>query len=518
MYAEFYGFSEMPFRLTPDSRFFFESREHTRALSHLTFGLGHKEGFVIVTGEVGAGKTMLLERLWERLDRSSYLIARIDTTRINADDLLRLAATGFGVGPTSDKAALLGGLVEALRAAEAAGRRCLLAIDEVQALGLAALEELRMLSNLAERGRSLLQVLLLGQPQFRYMLARSELDQLRQRVLACYHLGPLSEAETRRYVEHRLRAVGWRDRPLWEEAAFGLVHHNTGGLPRQINRLCGRVLLHSAFERSNVVSAAMVETIASELQQDLAPPPHASGPPPDAGLGLTDRVEALERTVARRRPTGELLLRGARFPAVKTLEGYDFGFAASTPRQEIEELATLGFVERSENVILLGPNGTGKTHLAIALGVLAVRRGWKVRFTTARDLVAALEAGQLQGRAKAVLRRMAVAPKLLIVDEISYLSFGREQADLFFQAVTQRYEKGSLIMTSSLPLERWQEVFASDASLTAAMMDRLLHHATVVELSGQSYRLKDRDFLPIVTKESGVEPGNANSRGAGPVR
>ncbi|MGH7119425.1 MAG: AAA family ATPase [Acetobacteraceae bacterium] len=300
MYAEYYGFSDMPFRLTPDSRFFFPSGEHSRALSHLVFGLAHQEGFVIVTGEVGAGKTMLLERLWERLDRGSYLISRIDTAQVPADDLLRLAASGFGVAPTTDKAALLHGVFDALRAERAAGRRCLLVIDEVQALDLAALEELRMLSNLAESGRSLLQAVLLGQPQFRQMLARPELDQLRQRVLASYHLGPLSVEETRGYVEHRLRAVGWHDRPLWEDETFGLVHHYTGGIPRRINRLCGRVLLHGAFERSDAISSAMVRLTASELQQDLEAAGEESHPVPNATPDLAGRVAALERVVARR--------------------------------------------------------------------------------------------------------------------------------------------------------------------------------------------------------------------------
>lgn len=300
MYAEFYGLSEMPFRLTPDSRFFFPSSEHSRALSHLVFGLAQQEGFIIVTGEVGAGKTMLLERLWERLDRDAYLIARIDTAQVPADDLLRLAAAGFGAGPAADKATLLQGFADTLRSQRTLGRRCLLVVDEVQALGMPALEELRMLSNLAEGGRSLMQAVLLGQPQFRSTLASPSLDQLRQRVLASYHLGPLSEAETRAYVEHRLRAVGWRDRPFWEDAAFGLVHQFSGGIPRRINRLCGRVMLHGAFEHSEAISATMVRTTAAELQQDLAPPLGQTATPVAAGSDLADRVLALEQTVARR--------------------------------------------------------------------------------------------------------------------------------------------------------------------------------------------------------------------------
>jgi general secretion pathway protein A len=300
MYADYYGFSEMPFRLTPDSRFFFPSSEHSRALSHLVFGLAHQEGFVVVTGDVGAGKTMLLERLWERLDRGSYLIARIDTAQVQADDLLRLAAAGFGVGQAIDKATLLRGVVEVLRAQRAAGRRCLLVVDEVQALDLAALEELRMLSNVAEGGRSLLQAILLGQTQFRLTLASPHLDQLRQRVLASYHLGPLSQEETRAYVEHRLRAVGWQDRPLWEDAAFGLVHRYTGGIPRRINRLCGRVLLQGAFEQSAAISATMVQVTASELQQDLDAQSSALGEEAGREPDILRRLQALENVVARR--------------------------------------------------------------------------------------------------------------------------------------------------------------------------------------------------------------------------
>ena len=219
---------------------------------------------------------------------------------MGADDLLRLAATGLGVPHCSDKATSLQGVAEVLRAQRSAGRRCLLVVDEVQALNLPALEELRLLSNIAEGGRSLLQAVLLGQTEFRRTLASPELDQLRQRVLASYPLGPLTAQETRAYVEHRLRAVGWRERPAWEDDAFGLVHQFTNGVPRRINRLCGRVLLHGAFDRSDAISAEMVRVTASELQQDLGSCPAAREAATSSDPDLLSRVEALERTVARR--------------------------------------------------------------------------------------------------------------------------------------------------------------------------------------------------------------------------
>jgi DNA replication protein DnaC len=213
---------------------------------------------------------------------------------------------------------------------------------------------------------------------------------------------------------------------------------------------------------------------------------------------------------ARRIRARDMLTRTAGFPALKTLDGYDFAFATGAPRQQIQELATLGFIERAENAVLLGPSGTGKTHLAIALGLLAAGRGWKVRFTTAADLMIALEAGQRQGRLKEVLHRAVAAPKLLIIDEIGYLPLGREQANLFFQVIARRYEKGSTILTSNLSFGSWDEAFAGDAVLTAAMLDRLLHHATVVQISGESYRLKDKRRAGVVAKPSKAMEAIAN--------
>ena len=211
-------------------------------------------------------------------------------------------------------------------------------------------------------------------------------------------------------------------------------------------------------------------------------------------LSYADFLESVLRAErnARRIRTREMLTRTAGFPALKTLEAYDFAFATGAPRQQIQELAALGFVERAENIVLLGPSGTGKTHLAIAFGLLAAQRGWKVRFTSAADLVIGLEAAHRQGRMKEFMHRIVAAPKLLIIDEIGYLPFGREQANLVFQVIARRYEKGSLILTSNLSFGSWDDAFANDAVLTAAMLDRVLHHATVVQIAGESYRLKDK--------------------------
>jgi DNA replication protein DnaC len=218
---------------------------------------------------------------------------------------------------------------------------------------------------------------------------------------------------------------------------------------------------------------------------------------------FTDFLESLllaERE-SRRARAREMFARVAGFPAIKTLDQYDFAFATGAPRKQIMELASLAFVERGENVVFLGPSGVGKTHIAIALGYLATQKGYKTRFLTAADLVLMLEAAQRQGRYREVMHRAVNAYKLLVIDEIGYhLPLSREQANLFFQVVARRYEHGSMILTSNLTFGSWDGAFGGDSVLTAAMLDRVLHHATIITINGESYRLKDKRKAGLLPK------------------
>ena len=214
----------------------------------------------------------------------------------------------------------------------------------------------------------------------------------------------------------------------------------------------------------------------------------------DESWGYEEFLAAcLEREVAARQSHGgEARVRAARFPQIKTLEDFDFSYQRSVRREVVAHLGGLDFVEAKDNVIFLGPPGTGKTHLAIALGIRACQAGHRVAFATAAAWVDRLGQAHGQGRLHDELVRLGRIP-LLIIDEVGYIPFEVEAANLFFQLVSSRYERASVIVTSNKPFGRWGEVFG-DATVAAAMIDRLVHHAEVVSLKGDSYRLKDKDL------------------------
>lgn len=212
------------------------------------------------------------------------------------------------------------------------------------------------------------------------------------------------------------------------------------------------------------------------------------------GASFADFLEKVlaSEQVAREERKRTVLMRLATMPAIKTLDQFDWAQAGGAPKAQIVELGHLAFVERAENVVMLGPSGVGKTHIALALCQRAVMAGHKARFITAADLMMQLAAAKAQNRLKEYFNRAVLGPKLLVVDEIGYLPFGRDEANLFFNVVAKRYERGSMVLTSNLAFTQWAGAFADDQTLTAAMLDRLLHHAHIVQIAGESFRLKDK--------------------------
>jgi len=298
MFEAFYQLSGPPFRLNPDPRFFFDSRSHQKADSYLHYGLAQAEGFIVITGAVGSGKSTLVSHLLARLDPSRVMAAQIATTQIDADDVIRLIVSAFKLQPASaDKATLLRTLEQFLLDQHRQGRHVLLVVDEAQNLPARTIEEIRMLSNFCHDGQSLMQIFLLGQPQFSALLAHPSLEQLRQRVLASYHLETLSAAETRGYIEYRLQQVGWNHDPAISDRAFQRIHDHSGGLPRRINTLCSRLLLYGALEEIHLLDEAEVQAVIADLRQEIAevgPPASPPGPPPAVVEGVNGRVKRLE--------------------------------------------------------------------------------------------------------------------------------------------------------------------------------------------------------------------------------
>jgi len=259
--------------------------------------------------------------------------------------------------------------------------------------------------------------------------------------------------------------------------------------------------MNLAHERIAELSGQLrLTTIAESL-------PHLAQKAAASDTSLTEFLESVLRAevaarLSRQRST---LTKLAGFPAIKTLNGFRFDVATDVPRAQVQELATLAFIERNENVVLLGPSGVGRSHLAVSLGYNATQAGIRTRFNTAADLLLILTTAHRQNQLADALRRFMNPYRLLIIDEIGYLPMSREQANLFFQVIAKRYERGSVIVTSNLPFGQWDKTFADDATLTAALLDRLLHHAHVVAIQGESYRLKDKRKAGLLQAKAAKE-------------
>jgi type II secretory pathway predicted ATPase ExeA len=242
-------------------------------MSYLGYGLAQGEGFVVITGEVGSGKSTLVQHLLESIDRARLNTISLVSTQVEGDDMLRLAVQGMGIATTGlAKAQLLERAEQWLEDQARLRKRTLLIVDEAQTLSISALEELRMLSNFQIAGQALIQILLLGQPEFRDKLASEPLEQLRQRVIATHHLEPMERGELQPYIQHRLAMVGWQGRPLLDEAAFDALYRHSAGIPRRVNQLANRVLLFGAVERLDSIGAEAVDTVAADMAADAVLP------------------------------------------------------------------------------------------------------------------------------------------------------------------------------------------------------------------------------------------------------
>ncbi|MHA6317352.1 XrtA/PEP-CTERM system-associated ATPase [Altererythrobacter sp. CAU 1778] len=307
MFEDFYGLHAKPFQLTPDPAFYFPSGTHRKALSYLQYGLAQSEGFIVITGEVGAGKSTLVAHLVSSVSPEELTIGQIVTSKLDEDEIIHVVARSFGLDIDGhDKASALAAIEGFLHSEAREGRRCLLVMDESQNLSVDALEELRMLSNFQLGSHPLLQTLLLGQPEFRDTLQNSNaLEQLRQRVIATHHLDPMEAEEIEPYIKHRLAHVGWQGNPAWDQRVFTELAKATGGVPRKINQLANRLMLLGAVEQRSRIDAAMLKAVLDEMSEDNAFPAAAPKPMPKPGPA-PEPIKVQRRSLGRRREDASL--------------------------------------------------------------------------------------------------------------------------------------------------------------------------------------------------------------------
>ena len=331
MYEAFYGLTAKPFQLNPDPSFYFASKQHRRAKAYLEYGVSRNEGFIVITGEIGAGKTMVLRSLIEGLSGSNVITGHLVTTQLGAEDTLRMVGAAFGFRVKDvPKSELLITLEAFLISQTSKGKRCLLIVDEAQNLTPRAVEELRMLSNFQFGNQALLQSFLVGQPEFREILQQPEMEQFRQRVAATCHIGPLDADETRGYIEHRLKCAGATTKPTFQHAAFEAIYNASGGIPRRINALCDRLLLAGFLSGRSLLTTDDVAEVVREFDQE-------------------NQVPVRPGRVARL-ATGEPVMPGGMAGAVLDLDLSLLKLAAEEAQDMSQQIAALSADQRGDQL------------------------------------------------------------------------------------------------------------------------------------------------------------------------
>ena len=269
MYEVFYNLKAEPFRLSPDHHFCYEHKCYAKARAYMAYAFMRAEGFVMITGRPGTGKTTLIGELVENLADENVKTANLVCTQLKADDLLKVTAYSFGIDHSIvEKGELLQQLGMLLRRWHRDGHRALLIVDEAQDLSESAMEELRLLTNIQEGGKPLLQIFLLGQPELRDLILSPSMEQVHQRVVAASHLEALKSEETEAYILHRLEKVGWQADPALSKSLFPLIHKFSEGVPRRINLICSRLFLHGCVEQRHRIGVADLQEVIDELQRE----------------------------------------------------------------------------------------------------------------------------------------------------------------------------------------------------------------------------------------------------------
>ncbi|MCF2948066.1 XrtA-associated ATPase [Paraglaciecola aquimarina] len=275
MYENYYGLNSKPFQLTPDPSFFFGSKWHKRAMSYLQYGLSQAEGFIVITGDIGTGKTTIANSLLDQMQQD-IVAAQIVSPKLSPDELVKMVASKFQVTTKgSTKTDILNDLEAYLMSLHKEGKRALLLVDEAQNLPLETIEELRMLSNFQAEGKPLLQSFLLGQEELQPILRAPNMEQFRQRIVASCHLAPLTEDECKAYIEYRMSHAGWDGKVLFSDEAFDNIFQFTTGVPRRINTLMDRILLYGFLEELETFSGEAIECVIKEVSEEMFRPEKA---------------------------------------------------------------------------------------------------------------------------------------------------------------------------------------------------------------------------------------------------